>query len=117
MSRDNLIVLIGIVLILIGGFIAFELWTKEEVQPNDKHEQQQSVIDSLTLELELVQQQRDSFKTKFKESDSTAKAFMDSLRTKFNDNEKDKRIRIISDAPDSTRQSFFSKWVSEDHNN
>lgn len=105
------------ILILIA-LIAIVFWylRKESRLVNigfEKYNKQVEYSDSLQNVINQVRKVNDSLRFVSRKSDSLATTKLDSVRKKFNDNEKNNRIRVLDNLDDSSKQSFFSEWITE----
>lgn len=117
--RQDTIIAIGLLLAGVAAVIYFT--TREQPFVNESFEQKYKdeirVSDSLKAEIARMEIITDSLKKKANRSDSVRQVFVDSLRDKFNDDEKAKLVRTVSDLDDTASFEFFSKWLSEGRNN
>lgn len=117
--RGNTIIAI---LIVLAGFVAvIYSTTREKKYPAEtfeqKYKEQIRIGDSLRSEIIKIRLINDSLQEKSNRSDSLRKIFIDSLRSKFNDDEKADRIRAVYSLDDSASFEYFSKWLSKGDNN
>lgn len=115
MSGKTQYILIHLAIIFIAiGLIWWGLFnTKITSTPNESHNKQQAIIDSLEQVVKQERKARELAERKFEQSDSLARVFWDSLNQQFNDDEKDARLRAVNELDDSASFEFFSKWLSE----
>lgn len=105
-------VVVGVLLAVVG-FYFYDSYRSSGIVTLDKYKAQIGIIDSLRISLSKQKDITEEFRFKFKRSDSIS-SFKDSLlNQKFNSNEKADRIRSISTLDDSSRQGYFSEWVSK----
>jgi len=114
----------ALVAFLIGAAVCGGIWfavsrsdNSLNVKTKEYHLKQQRIIDSLEINLSALKLKGDSLTIVANKSDSIARDFKDSLRKKFNENEKAKNLNAVNELDDSASFEFFSKWLSEGDSN